>query len=83
MARSRIIPLIRAVSLLIVVCLVGVDAKARHGGTETPEDQVYFADPILKTLVESQLGVTDPTVADGGVSGRAPRSTVPSDSSPI
>jgi len=56
---------LRAITLLIVVCLAGIPAEARHGGgTETPEDQVYFADPILKGLVEQQLGVSDPTTAD-------------------
>ena len=64
MTRARISLSMRAVSLLIAVCLAGFDAEARHGGTETPEDQVYFADPILKALIEKQLGVTNPTVAD-------------------
>ena len=63
MTRARISPSMQAVSLLIAVCLAGFQAQARHGGgTETPEDPVYFADPILKTLVEAQLGVTNPTV---------------------
>jgi len=62
---ARISPSIQAIFLLIVVCLAGFTAQARHGGgTETPEDPIYFADPILKALVESQLGVTNPTVAD-------------------
>ena len=53
------------IPLVIAVCLAGFPAQARHGGgTETPEDQVYFADPILKALVAVQLGVTNPTVAD-------------------
>jgi internalin A len=52
----------QAVSLLIAICLAGFPAQARYGGDT--EDQVYFADPILKTLVESQLGVTNPSVAD-------------------
>ena len=53
------------IPLVIVVCLACFPAQARHGGgTETPEDQVYFADPILKALVAVQLGVTNPTVAD-------------------
>jgi len=65
MTRARISLSMRAISLLIAVCLAGFPAEARHGGgTETPEDTVYFADPILKALVEAQLGVTDPTVAD-------------------
>ena len=65
MTRARISPSMQAVSLLIAVCLAGFPAQARHGGgTQTPEDPVYFADPILKALVESQLGVTDPTAAD-------------------
>ena len=55
----------QAVSLLIAACLAGFPAQARHGGgTQTPEDPVYFADPILKALVAVQLGVTNPTVAD-------------------
>ena len=62
---ARISPSMQAVSLLIAVCLAGFPAQARHGGgTETPEDPVYFADPILKAHVEAQLGVTNPTVAD-------------------
>ena len=65
MMRARISPSMQAVSLLIVVFLAGFDAQARHGGgTETPEDPVYFADPILKASVEAQLGVTNPTAAD-------------------
>lgn len=57
--------LVRIIHLLIVVCLVGFPAQARHGGgTESPEDPVYFSDPILKARVEAQLGVTDPTPAD-------------------
>jgi internalin A len=55
----------QVVSLLIAICFAGLTAQAqRNGDPETPEDKVYFADPILKTLVETQLGVTDPTVAD-------------------
>ena len=55
----------KVVSLLIAICFAVLTAQAqRNGGPETPEDKVYFADPILKTLVETQLGVTDPTVAD-------------------
>jgi len=55
----------QAISLLIVICLAGFTAQARFGGDqETPEDPVNFTDPILKALVEAQLGVTDPTVAD-------------------
>ena len=54
-----------AIPLLIVVSLAGFDAQARHGGgTETSDEPVYFADSILKTLVEQQLSVSDPTVAD-------------------
>ena len=65
MMPARISPLTQAVSLLIAVCLAGFPAQARHGGgTQTPEDPVYFADPILKALVESQLGVTNPSAAD-------------------
>jgi len=55
----------QVVSLLIAVCLAGFPVQARHGGgTETPEDPVYFADPILKARVEAKLGVTNPTAAD-------------------
>jgi internalin A len=55
----------QAVSLLIAVCLAGYPSQARHGGgTQMPEDPVYFADPILKARVAVQLGVTNPTVAD-------------------
>jgi internalin A len=51
--------------LLIAVCLTGFPVQARHGGgTGTPEDPVYFADPTLKACVEDQLGVTNPTAAD-------------------
>ena len=65
MTPARISPSIQVISLLIASCLSGLDAEARHGGgTETPEDQVYFADPILKANVEAQLGVSNPTVAD-------------------
>ena len=65
MTRARISPSMQAVSLLIAACLAGFPAQARHGGgTQTPEDPVYFADPILKALVAVQLGVTNPTVAD-------------------
>ncbi len=65
MTPAKISPSTQAISLLIVVCLAGFPVQARHGGgTETPEDPVYFADPILKSRVEVQLGVTDPTVAD-------------------
>jgi internalin A len=65
MTPARISLLMRAISFLIAVCLAGFDAQARYGDdTETPEDQVYFADPILKAHVEAQLGVTNPTVAD-------------------
>ena len=65
MTRARISPSMQAVSLLIAVCLAVFPAQARHGGgTQTPEDQVYFADPILKALVAVQLGVTNPTAAD-------------------
>jgi len=57
--------ILRLIPLLIAVYLAGIPAQARHGGgTETPEDQVYFADSILKALVEQQLGVSDPTTAD-------------------
>ncbi len=55
----------QAIPLLFAVCLAGFDAQARHGGgTETPENPVYFADSILKALVEQQLGVSDPTATD-------------------
>lgn len=65
MTPARISPSMQAVSLLIAVCLAGFPAQARYGGdTETPEDPVYFADPILKARVEAQLGVTNPTAAD-------------------
>jgi internalin A len=65
MTPVRISPSMQAISLLIAICLVGFTAQARYGGdTETPEDPVNFADPILKVLVEAQLGVTNPTVAD-------------------
>jgi internalin A len=65
MTTPRITPSMQAVSLLIAICFAGLTAQAqRSGGPQTPEDTVYFADPILKTLVETQLGVTDPTVAD-------------------
>ncbi|MGB2865877.1 MAG: leucine-rich repeat protein [Sedimentisphaerales bacterium] len=62
MKPARISSSMQAVSLLIVVCLVGFPAQARHGGGT--EDPVYFADPILKARVEEQLGVTDPTAAN-------------------
>jgi internalin A len=65
MTPARISPSMRAISLLIVICLAGFSAQARYGNDqETPEDPVNFADPILKALVEAQLGVTNPTVAD-------------------
>ncbi len=65
MPLARISQSIQVISLLIAVCLAGFPAQARHGGgTETPEDPVYFADPILKARVEDQLGVTNPTEAD-------------------
>jgi len=65
MKPARISPSMRAISLLITVSLAGFPAQARHGGgTETPEDPVYFADSILKARVEAQLGVTNPTAAD-------------------
>jgi internalin A len=65
MTPAKISSLKQAISLLILVCLAGFDAQARYGGgAETPEDQVYFADAVLKARVEAQLGVTDPTVAD-------------------
>ena len=65
MPLARILQSIQVISLLIAVCLAGFPAQARHGGgTETPEDPVYFADPILKARVEDQLGVTNPTEAD-------------------
>ena len=65
MTRERITLSTQAISLLIAVCLVGFDAQARYGGdTDTPETQVHFEDLILKSRVEEQLGVTDPTVAD-------------------
>jgi len=55
----------RAISLIIAVCLAGYEAQAGvSGDTETPEEQVNFADPILKNLVEEQLGVTNPTIPD-------------------
>ncbi len=65
MTRARISPSMQTISLLIAVCLAGFPVQARYGGgTEPPEDTVYFADPILKALVEAQLGVTNPTIAD-------------------
>lgn len=65
MMPARISPSMQAISLLIAICLADFTAQARYGGdTETPEDPVHFADPILKALVEAQLGVTAPTVAD-------------------
>jgi len=65
MALARISLSMQAISLLIMVCLAGFTAQARYGGDpETPEDPVNFTDPILKALVEAQLGVTNPTVAD-------------------
>jgi internalin A len=65
MTPARISPSTQVASLLIALCLAGFPAQARHGGgTETPEDPVFFADPILKARVETQLGVTNPTVAD-------------------
>ena len=65
MTPARISPSMRAIYLSIIICLVGFTAQARYGGDpEMPEDPVNFADPILKTLVDAQLGVTAPTVAD-------------------
>jgi hypothetical protein len=65
MKPAGISPLMRAISFLIAVCLAGFEAQARHGGDmETPDDQVYFADTVLKAHVEAQLVVTNPTVAD-------------------
>ena len=65
MTSAKISPSMQAISLLITICLLGFIAQARYGGdTDTPEDAVHFADPILKSLVEAQLGVTNPTVAD-------------------
>jgi internalin A len=61
----KISPSMQASSLLILLSFACFTVQAQqNGGTETPEDKVYFADPILKALVETQLGVTDPTVAD-------------------
>lgn len=55
----------KAISLLIVICLPGFTAQARYGGDpNTPDELVNFADPILKSLVEAQLGVTNPTISD-------------------
>jgi internalin A len=65
MTPARISPSVRAIYLLIAICFAGFAAQARYGDdTETPEDPVNFADPILKALVAAQLGVTNPTVAD-------------------
>jgi internalin A len=65
MTPARISPSMQAISLLMAICLAGFTAQARYGDdTETPEDPVNFADPILKVLVGAQLGVTAPTVAD-------------------
>jgi internalin A len=51
--------------MLIVICFADFTVQARYGGdTEEPGDPVTFTDPILKTLVEAQLGVANPTVAD-------------------
>ena len=65
MMPARLSSSMRAISLIIVICFAGFTAQARFGDDpETPADQVNFADPILKTLVEAQLGVTNPTVSD-------------------
>ena len=65
MMPARISSSMQTIFFIIVICLAGNTAQARYGDdTETPEDPVNFADPILKNLVEAQLGVTAPTVAD-------------------
>lgn len=65
MTPARISSIMRAIFFLIAICFAGFSAQARYGGdTGVPEDQVNFADPILKALVGAQLGVTNPTVAD-------------------
>jgi internalin A len=62
---AGITPSMKVISLLIAVCLAGFDGQARGDRVmETPEDPVYFADPMLKALVAAQLGVTNPTIAD-------------------
>jgi internalin A len=65
MTPARISPSMQVISLLVVIYLTGFTVQARYGNDpETPEDPVNFAEPILKALVEAQLGVTSPTVAD-------------------
>jgi internalin A len=62
---ARISPSMQIISLLIAILLAGPGVQAQGGSvTETPEDPVYFADPILKALVAAQLGVSNPTIAD-------------------
>jgi internalin A len=65
MTPARISPLNRTISLLIMICLTGFTAHARYGDDpNTPDELVNFADPVLKALVEAQLGVTNPTISD-------------------
>lgn len=65
MRSARISLLMNAIFMLFVICLACFTVQARYGGdTEAPEDPVNFVDPILKALVEAQLGVANPTIAD-------------------
>jgi len=65
MVPATISPSMRIISLLLAIGFACVAAQAQqNGGPETPEDLVFFADPTLKSLVELQLGVQNPTVAD-------------------